>query len=66
MHALSRTARRFIARRAARIFLGAVLTLAAAAAAHHGNPDAPAPSPWRNGPAVPGPPGPATPQGPGF
>jgi hypothetical protein len=53
----------FRARLRARIFTGLLLGLAAAAAAHHGNPDAPAPAPWSNGPSIPGP---ARPQGPGF
>jgi hypothetical protein len=47
----------------ARVFMAVILGLAAAAMAHHGNPDAPAPAPWSNGPSIPGP---AKPQGPGF
>ena len=62
MNARTRSA----AHRSLRVFFGIVLTLAAAAAAHHGNPDAPAPAPWSQGPAAPGLPGPTKPMGPGF
>jgi hypothetical protein len=54
------------ARLRARLFTGLLLGLAAAAAAHHGNPAAPAPAPWSHGSATSGLPGPAKPLGPGY
>lgn len=66
MNARPRFPARFSGKLFGRVFFAVLMGLAAAAFAHHGNPDAPAPAPWSDGPATPGLPGPATPQGPGF